>query len=394
MPIIKQCKAKGCKYGDHRCSHPWWFDVMHDKRRFRMLVNDFALKRGATTPVTSKQEAEKRWYPLFLGEIGSGKDPRQPVVAVPTTTVADFVKDYIKYHCEAQKLNMDSLGQRLSKLSERFGHLSMTDLEQPGPIESFKMDLMTAGLANATVNRYLAQLRHMTNWAIGRGQMRKSPFYNKLTNVAGVRLLKGENQRSRRLVEGEEDALLGAADELTLNSGDGGFDGRVMRARIEIALDFGLRRGEMLKTRNRDIDWSAKPDPILTIEWGNAKSRRTRKIALVSARVVNWLKSRRLVGGAEGRPYGDHAGGEATTFRHAWAEILELAHINEKAKGIDGNLHWHDLRHECGSRCADGGMDVRKVQELLGHSVLTTTQRYFNTSTQAVGAAMKKAMGW
>jgi site-specific recombinase XerC len=37
---------------------------------------------------------------------------------------------------------------------------------------------------------------------------------------------------------------------------------------------------------------------------------------------------------------------------------------------------------------------VRRIQELLGHSMLATTQRYFNTDVEAVGAAMKQAMGW
>jgi site-specific recombinase XerD len=52
------------------------------------------------------------------------------------------------------------------------------------------------------------------------------------------------------------------------------------------------------------------------------------------------------------------------------------------------------LRHECVSRLADKRVDVKKVQELLGHANLSTTQRYFNTTTQAVGAAMKLAMDW
>ena len=186
---------------------------------------------------------------------------------------------------------MDSLKQRLGKIARRFGELAMTDLEKPGPIEDFKADLIEDGRANATVNRYLAQLRHMTNWAIGRGYMKKSPFYHKLKNPSGVKLLKGENQRKRRLAEGEEELLLHAADKLCQgNKVDHEYVARVMRARIEIALDFGLRRGEMLKIKNRDIDWHAKPDPILIIQWGNAKSRRERKIALVSPRVVTWLR--------------------------------------------------------------------------------------------------------
>jgi hypothetical protein len=62
-------------------------------------------------------------------------------------------------------------------------------------------------------------------------------------------------------------------------------------------------------------------------------------------------------------------------------------------EAIDGDLRWHDLRHECGSRLGDRGMGVRR-QELIGHAQLTTTLRYMNTNMAAVGAAMKKAMGW
>jgi hypothetical protein len=38
---------------------------------------------------------------------------------------------------------------------------------------------------------------------------------------------------------------------------------------VEIALDLGLRRGEMLKIQNVDIDWNAAP-PILTNPPSNA----------------------------------------------------------------------------------------------------------------------------
>ncbi len=77
MAVRKQCKAKGCK-ASPRCEHPWWFDVMHQGKRYRMPVDAFALVRGATQPVSSKQEAEKVWEPKFIGEIVAGKDPRKP----------------------------------------------------------------------------------------------------------------------------------------------------------------------------------------------------------------------------------------------------------------------------------------------------------------------------
>ena len=66
MAVRKICRQKGCR-GSPRCEHPWWFDVMHEGKRWRMRVDEFAIARGATEPVTSKQAAERVWEPKFLG---------------------------------------------------------------------------------------------------------------------------------------------------------------------------------------------------------------------------------------------------------------------------------------------------------------------------------------
>ena len=394
MPVRKQCVSKGCK-SSPRCEHPWWLDVTHNGKRYRMPVDDFAAARGGTVPIVSKEECRKVWEPRFRDEVCKGRDPRQPEALNGATTVTKFIEDYTKRHCEAQQLNMDSLKQRLDRITSRFGDRPLTDLQEPTVIEDFKSELMAGGLANATVNRYLAQLRHMANWAIGRGLISRSPFYNRLRNPSGVKLLKGENQRTRRLLDKEEEALLGAADQLCeKHIVPDPATAKVMRARIEIAIDFGLRRGEMLKLQNRDIDWRATPDPILTIRPANAKSRRQRRIALVSPRVRAWLESRRAVGGPDGHPYGDGRGGLIEDFRAEWDAVLRLAGITDRPKCVNGDLHWHDLRRECGSRLAERGVDVLKVKELMGHASITTTQRYFATTTEAVGDAMRKAMGW
>src|SRR5437762_7977929 len=103
MAVRKICKPKGCR-ASPRCDHPWWFDVMHEGKRWRMPVNDFALPRGATEPVTSKQAAEKVWEPKFVAEIVAGRDPR----VAPTTqqaaadlTVAMFLDRYFESYVVA-----------------------------------------------------------------------------------------------------------------------------------------------------------------------------------------------------------------------------------------------------------------------------------------------------
>ena len=92
MSVYKDCRGKGCKHGDHRCDHPWAMSFMHNKRRHRMLVNDFAFARGAVESVTSKQEA-KSWERKFIDEIQSGKDPRNPAPVEATLTVAAFIRE-------------------------------------------------------------------------------------------------------------------------------------------------------------------------------------------------------------------------------------------------------------------------------------------------------------
>jgi integrase len=65
---------------------------------------------------------------------------------------------------------------------------------------------------------------------------------------------------------------------------------------------------------------------------------------------------------------------EARTRLNASNIRRSLVLALEKAKVTD--FHFHDLRHTCATRRVQAGVDLYKVQRLLGHKSPTMTQRY------------------
>src|SRR5688572_529244 len=167
MSVRKICKPKGCR-ASPRCDHPWWFDTMHQGKRWRMPVDDFALVRGATEPVTSKQTAERVWEPKFLAEIIAGRNPRVKPITAPKASealsVADVLDRYYTNYVEAEGLRDPvTIRGRLKAVKLVLGKEPASVLEKAEPIQRFKA-AYRHGHAIATVNRALSALRGAINW--------------------------------------------------------------------------------------------------------------------------------------------------------------------------------------------------------------------------------------
>jgi len=394
MAVRKICKQKGCR-ASPRCDHPWWFDVMHQGKRWRMPVDDFALTRGATEPVTSKQTAERVWEPKFVAEIVAGKDPRlTPRKTEPSAgvTVGDLLDRYQTQHVDAEGLrSAETIKGHLKAVKGALGDLPVTVLEKPAEILAFKA-AFRPGHAVATVNRVLGVLRAAINW--GRFQdpplLSTTPFHRFGVSIRA----REETKRDRRIHREEEQALLTACQ--TMSSAEHKAVGPAIHDRLIGALETCCRQGEMLRIQNRDVDWTQHQ---IVIQGANAKDHENRRIPFDPHGRLAPILKRRATLGPQAFVFGSPEGEFQDSFKTAWESLLLVANGHDtkrekagtrvdRAKLRQIDLHWHDLRHEGACRLLADGVDIRNIQLMLGHSDIKTTQRYPNITDEELRKAL------
>jgi len=394
MAVRKICKKSGCR-ASPRCEHPWWFDVMHKGRRWRMNVDDFAMARGATERIDAKQTAERVWEPKFLAEIVSGRDPRVPPNTSKTAvgmTVGGFLDEYFTTYVEAEGLTDPvTIKGRLKAIKATLGDLPVSALEKPAEILRFKA-AYRKGREVGTVNRALSTLRAAINW--GRFQdppyLATTPFHR-----FGVTIkTKDETKRDRRVGLQEEQALLAACSQM--NGAEHKYVGASMHDRLIGALDTCCRQGEMLRIQNRHVDWEQHQ---IAIPGKHAKDGDNRRIPFDRQGRLSPILKRRKSLGPSAFVFGSTAGEYVESFKTAWESLLLLANGHDPKRAKPGarvdreklrqiDLHWHDLRHEGACGLLADGVDIRTIQLMLGHSDIKQTQRYLNITDEELRKAM------
>jgi integrase len=155
----------------------------------------------------------------------------------------------------------------------------------------------------------------------------------------------------------------------------------------------GLRQGELVALRWRDVDWPAgrirvRQNYVLG-EFGTPKSRRSTRSVPMADQVGAELDR---LNRAAGDP-----GDDALVFADPFtggpldkAAILRRYHRALKAAKL-GEHRFHDLRHTFGTRMAAAGVAMRTLQEWMGHRDIATTQRYADYAPSAHEAALVEA---
>ncbi|MEW6534816.1 MAG: site-specific tyrosine recombinase XerD [Candidatus Auribacterota bacterium] len=139
---------------------------------------------------------------------------------------------------------------------------------------------------------------------------------------------------------------------------------------IEILYGCGLRVSELINLRIYDIDLNQKLLRCI------GKGRKERVVPLGSyavSAIEKYLRERAKKWHAESDSFLFlNRSGQKLSREAVWLIVKTMA----KQAGISAKTHPHVLRHSFATHLLEGGADLRVVQEMLGHSDISTTQIY------------------
>ena len=309
----------------------WWIDYRVNGRRHREKVGP------------SKKLAESV---LQKKRVEIAENKHLDIKRDEKIRFDDFAKTFLELHSKLNKKpsSYERDVNLIKKLGLSFGGQSLHAIKSM-QIEEYKTKRMAEGRKPATVNREIACLKCMFNKAIEWGKVHDNP-------VRKVKLLRENNRRVRYLEKEEIQKLLGNC------SGH-------LKPVVTVALNTGMRRGEILNLKWKDIDITR--NIIYLTETKNGERREVPMNDFVKKALVAVPKradSPYIFCNGNGEPY--------YNLRKSFSTALTKSGI------VD--FKFHDLRHTCASQLVMNGIDLKTVQELLGHKSFDMTLRYSHLS--------------
>ena len=240
-------------------------------------------------------------------------------------------------------------------------------------ITGYMTQLKEKGLAAATIARKLAAIKAFYRFMTAEGYIDANPAEVVEAGTKGIKL-------PRVLSEDEVVRLLSQPDITTAE----GFRDRTM---LEVLYATGMRVSELINLTLERVDLNMK----YIIAFGKGSKERIVPLGSVAAEFMQQYLEKV-------RPKLTHAdrntnivflafGGHELTRQRFWQIIRAYG----RKANINKALTPHILRHSFATHLLDNGADLRSVQELLGHSDISTTQIYTHLTNKRLRDIYEKA---
>jgi site-specific recombinase XerD len=260
-----------------------------------------------------------------------------------------FLHAFLRDHVEGRLRNAAHYRRYAERWSQALGTRPLRQIV-PGDVARFVRQRQEAGFAPASINRELAFLRRAFNVAIGDHLADTNP-------VRAVKLFRENNQRVRILGDDEETRLRAAL-------------GEEHWPKVAVALCAGFRRSNCFRLQWAD-DVNFDSGSLRAHQPKGGTDYHVPMNADLRA-ILRALPSRLRSPWVFPSDTGDTPLDSQNFINRIFRPALRCARIT--------NFSWHDLRHTFASRLAMAGVDLRTIQELLGHRTLAMTMRYAHLS--------------
>ncbi|GAB4222094.1 MAG: tyrosine recombinase XerC [Acidobacteriota bacterium] len=283
----------------------------------------------------------------------------------------DAVRSFLDHLALDRGASPHTLRAYARDLGDLLAYLDATraDGEAPAPetvdtetLEGWVASMHGRGLARSTIGRRLSAARSLFAWLVREGRLAASP-------AADIRHPRRDERLPDRLDVEDVTALIEAA-------GDGTRLGLRNRALLELLYGSGLRVAELVGLDLDDVQFSDRTLRVLgkggrerIVPFGRRAASALRAYLEAFADLRARTGCEALLLNARGRRLSDRS----------VRRILDRA--VERAALVRG-VHPHLLRHSFATHLLESGMDLRAIQELLGHARLATTQRYTKVSLE------------
>jgi integrase len=267
-------------------------------------------------------------------------------------TFAELLDRYEREHIP-KKASQRALKGYLKNLRPFFGKATLAEIT-PKVIVQYKAKRYQDGVKPATINRELALMKHAFNLAI------KEWEWAKQNPVSRVSFEKEDNKRDRWLRQEEVGRLLSACPLW-------------VQEIVITALHTGMRMGEILSLRWDTVDLFRRTVTILHSKNGDKRTipLNGHMFVLLKDKLKDRVSSSEWIFLSQAGTKRDGHG-----LRRAFRKALKTAMIHD--------CHFHDLRHTFATRLVHAGVDLYKVQKLLGHRSPVMTQRYAHHCSESL----------
>ena len=267
---------------------------------------------------------------------------------------------YLRIERGASPLTVDAYAADLADYACFLDEAGVTDVNRidRDAIVAYEADLSARGYAVTSIDRHISVLKGFHRFLVRDGIAKANP-------AATIRLPAPPDKLPDVLTIEQADALL---DQVQ------GDDARSLRDRalLEVLYGCGLRVSECVNLNQADC---VLQEGYLRVFGKGGKERISPISGYALAALVRYLE--------EGRPQLEkpYAKPTSAVFLNARGGRLSRQSIHKVvaqaglAIGV-ADLHPHTLRHSFATHMLEGGADLRVIQEILGHSDISTTQIY------------------